>query len=196
MNHIISGSIFFILLIATGLTGCSRGFDQPSIIIYYNHEGIDSMSNQIPDFEKIAEVRPSAIRDLGVKEIDSSTYQYILHNFNSERYAPDLVDSVPTTTYYNTYILFNQNHSDQLILNNTNSFHSPKKGGRLVSDTLAYLIRDHIQYYNAFALPVLRSFPDFMKFQANIDYDYLSQVDTTQMPSRYSKIVLVPAKAP
>jgi|GEM_PF-3398349 len=195
MNNIFSRSIFYILLIAIGLAGCNRQSDQPSIVIYYSHEGMDSISNQIPDFEKIAEVTPSAIRDLGMKEIDSSTYHYIMHSLNSERYVLDSVDSVPITTYYNTYILFNEGHSDQLILNNTNSFHSPEKGAGLISDTLAYLIRDHIQYYNAFTLPILRSFPDFMKFQANIDYDYLSQVDTTQMPSRYSKIVLVPARA-
>lgn len=182
--------LFVLLLCITSFSACNGVSKQDIIEIYYENEGTLTNKAEVPEFEKIEQNSPQQIRDLGKLQIDSSLFNKINKRFTEKENSAEKRDGAEEKGKYKMYIRLS--NGDQYILDNTNVFYSQTKNIAFEDDSLAYIIRDHIHYYNAFKLSELRDFDDFMKYQKHIRYDYLSLVDTTDVRTSYSKIVLLP----
>ncbi|MFE7088695.1 hypothetical protein ACFU8T_21180 [Sphingobacterium spiritivorum] len=184
-------TVSLISLICVSLfSACDRQAKQRSIEIYYENGNAENNKKEFPEFEKIQNNSPEQIRDLGELKIDSVTFNQINKHFSQENNSQIQNGGAEDKGKYNMYI--QTENGDRFIVDNTNAFYSLGQRTVFTDDSLAYLIRDHIHYYNSLKLSELKDFEDFMKYQKHIKYDYLSLVDTTANPAVYSKIVLLP----
>ena len=178
------------LICVSLFSSCDQQAKQRSIEIYYENGNADNSKKEFPEFEKIRNDSPEQIRDLGELKIDSVTFNQINQHFSKGNNPQSQNGSVEDKGKYNMYIQIE--NGDRFIVDNTNAFYSLTQNTVFTDDSLAYLVRDHIHYYNSLKLSELKDFEDFMKYQKYIKYDYLSLVDTAAAPAVYSKIVLLP----
>ncbi|NQD71520.1 hypothetical protein HP439_12375 [Sphingobacterium shayense] len=188
-------SILFALPVLI-LLGCDKESGKQSnfICIYYENGNVDDSGFLYPDLKKIEDEYPTNIRDLGIKTIDSAFFYSLCRQLDTTKYAMPASQSMRFSGDYKMYIKVENYFSDSLVLNSDNIFYSFGKKGGSQLDSLAYLLRDSIDYYEIFDLEDLKGFRKINMFHKDIGQKSIRSANQQDPPTLYTKIILIPSR--
>lgn len=188
-------NILFALSVSI-LFSCDKEDNEQSnfICIYYENGNVDDSGYLYPDFKKIEKRYPTIIRDLGIKTIDSAFFNSICRLLDTTSYAIPASQSMHFSGDYKIYIKAQNYFSDSLVLNRDNIFYSFGKEGGSQLDSLAYLLRDSIGYYENLDLEGLKAFRKINTFHKGIGEKSKRSANLQDPPTLYTKILLIPSR--
>ncbi|MFD2967266.1 hypothetical protein [Sphingobacterium bambusae] len=187
-------SLFF-LIPFLALSGCAHVEKSPTdqITIYYENGNVDDSGVDYPHFVKLQALNPSLFRDRGTKMINSSLFYSFCRELASANYTLSKDESIRWSGDYKMFFTIKGEFSDSLMLNKDNVYYSISKQKGVQLDSLSYVIRNAIEYFNMLTPEELSDFRAHDRYGV-INYSYEFVDYDSLPPSLYTKIVLVPCR--